>query len=168
MGFRTVGGRLRRRHFTLVEMMVVIAIIIAILGITGGAYVVVQERMAISRTQTLINRVATVLDDLKTKYGFYPPPYAAEDQNCFAWNCDMRNWRNIPDEYIDEYKKKINYGAMLEEYGEDDVVLRDEWGNAIRYQVPGEKNRRTFDLKSAGPNEKFEDQYDVDSDDIIN
>ncbi len=62
----------RRRAFTLIELLTVIAIIGVLAGITFGVVRGVQNRAAISQCRTELAALAAALESYKRQYGDYP------------------------------------------------------------------------------------------------
>jgi prepilin-type N-terminal cleavage/methylation domain-containing protein len=62
----------RRRAFTLIELLTVIAIIGVLAGITFGVVTGVQNRAAISQARTELAALAAALESYKRQYGDYP------------------------------------------------------------------------------------------------
>jgi len=62
-----------RRAFTLIEMLVVIAIIGILAGLILGVLPAVQEKKIRGRVHAELEAVATVIESYKEKKGFYPP-----------------------------------------------------------------------------------------------
>jgi prepilin-type N-terminal cleavage/methylation domain-containing protein len=71
--FRAPRAALRVRGFTLIEMLVVIAIIGILAGLLLGVLPAIQEKKIRSRVKTELTAVETVIESYKQKKGFYPP-----------------------------------------------------------------------------------------------
>lgn len=74
--FSTTDGRLspaaRRAAFSLVEMLVVIAVIGILAALVVGGASHFRETSVRARVQTELNQVATAIETYHKKYGFYP------------------------------------------------------------------------------------------------
>jgi prepilin-type N-terminal cleavage/methylation domain-containing protein len=62
-----------RRAFTLVEMLVVIAVIAILAAIIFPAFGNIKRRAAIQKAQTELKLVASAIQNYKLQYGQYPP-----------------------------------------------------------------------------------------------
>ncbi len=69
---------MKRKGFTLIELMVVIAIIIILAAVAIPNYLSMTERAKKSRVASDFSAVATALETFRTDWGKYPPITAAE------------------------------------------------------------------------------------------
>lgn len=63
---------LKRRNFSLIEIMMIIAIIAILAGLSFGAYRGIQKGQAKAKTEATVNAIHVALQAFKTKYGYYP------------------------------------------------------------------------------------------------
>ena len=72
--FRRVSPALRQAQagFTLIEMMIVIAIIGLLMGLVGVQVIKRLDESRVSATKIQIKQLMTVLDDFRRVCGFYP------------------------------------------------------------------------------------------------
>jgi prepilin-type N-terminal cleavage/methylation domain-containing protein len=66
---------LGRRAFTLVEMLVVIAVIATLAAMIFPAFGLIKRRAAIQKAQTELKLVASAITDYKNQYRHYPPDH---------------------------------------------------------------------------------------------
>ncbi len=67
--------------FTLIEMMVVTAIIAVLASLTFGGMSYYDQKMKYSRTEVLIASIERALEDYKSDNGFYPQNITDVDGN---------------------------------------------------------------------------------------
>ena len=120
--------RLRRRAFTLVEMLLVITIIgiLAALVVPKMMGRSEQARQAAARAD--IAAIKTSLDSFEVDNGYYPKSL----QDLVQPPRDARNW----------------HGPYL------DKLPQDPWGFDYLYAQPGRHNATSYDLSSVGPDGK--------------
>jgi prepilin-type N-terminal cleavage/methylation domain-containing protein len=64
-----------RRAFTLVEMLVVIAVIATLAAMIFPAFSALKRKAAVQKAQTELKLVASAITDYKRQYGHYPPDH---------------------------------------------------------------------------------------------
>jgi prepilin-type N-terminal cleavage/methylation domain-containing protein len=76
--FRTTSNR----AMTIMELLMVIAIMAIVAGLVVGLSAVAGEKKKISRAQAELNRLVTLIENYKSKVGMYPPAnLAAPEKN---------------------------------------------------------------------------------------
>ncbi len=127
-------GRLRRRGFTLLEIMLVLVIIAAIAGIAVVNIGSFQERGFRRTASAEISNLKTMLESYKLEVGTYPSQlsHLHEQPSDLA---DPTKWMKIS-------KKPIN---------------PDPWGRPYEYTVNGSD----FELRSLGPDGQSGTEDDV-------
>ncbi len=124
---KVLGSRWRRRGFTLVELLVVLAILGLLVGLVGPQ---VMKALGGSKTKTAriqIEDLSATLDIYRLELGRYPTTNDGL-QALVENTAGASNW-NGP------YLKK-------------NKVPQDPWGNDYQYRSPGEHG--SFDLWSLG------------------
>ncbi len=120
----------RQAGFTLLEILVVIAILGLLIGLVAPAALRQLGGARVSVARQSIERLASVLDLYKLDVGSYP----TTDQGLTALNA-----------------KPSNVATWNGPYLKGDGAPLDPWSRPYTYQSPG-RNGREFDLCSRGPN----------------
>src|SRR5262245_30049920 len=107
--------------FTLIEMMIVIAIIGLIMGLVGLQVTKKLDESRVSTTKIQIKQLGTALDDFRRYCGFYPTTDQGLDALLKAPS--GRECKNYPAEGVLNAKK----------------VPQDAWGNDYQYTSDGNK-----------------------------
>ena len=63
---------MRKKTFTLVEMLCVVAIIAILCGIIFGASGAIRSRNAEIKTRAMLKEIEIALEECKQKFGYYP------------------------------------------------------------------------------------------------
>ena len=142
-----LGTRVARRAFTLIELLIVIAILLAI-----GSLVVVnliprgeQAKADVQRVQ--LDQIVSALKQFRLDLDRWP---TEEEGLEVLWQTESLE---------DEADQQRWRGAYLE-----DPVSQDRWSNDLLYRFPGEiRGESYFDLISVGP-----DGEEGTEDDITN
>jgi general secretion pathway protein G len=125
------AGRMLRRAFTLVELLLVLTILAILAGVVLPNMVGKTQQAKIARAQTEIATFTTALNMFEVDNGFFP------------------RGRNGLTALVQRPSNAQNWhGPYL---AEKSFVPPDPWGNGYIYECPGKHNPSTFDLMSMGP-----------------
>ncbi len=154
--------RQTRRAFSLIELLVVVAIIVILAGIVIGALIKVNKNRDIAQTKVTIKNIRLKLEEYASdNNGIYP---TGEDTSSAAvfrvLSGDPTGRGDTPtrDVYWSELNNNRNPSLVGTSQGRK--VILDGFGNTIRYQaaldengdlVQSVKNDGDFDLWSTGP-----------------
>lgn len=150
-----------QKGFTLLELMVVIAIIAVLFSITVAGVGWYREKTKISTTEVLIKSVGRALDEYKLDNNGYPSGDGGEISTSEVYAVlygDMDGDEN-PDSgatvYLPELDPKLTGAKNNVRKSGSNYVVVDGWKNPLRYQSPGEMNpEESFDLWSLGKDGK--------------
>lgn len=132
----------RTRGFTLIEVMIVIAIILALTTIVGIAVLGRKSQADTKLAQVDLNNIKSALDQFKLDYGRWP---TEEEGITVLWDKESLD----PDSDQSQYLS----GGYLKE-----PMPNDRWGNPFNYRFPSSREDETqYDLWSNGPNGEDED-----------
>jgi general secretion pathway protein G len=116
--------------FTLIEMMIVVAIIGLIMGMVGLNVMRKFDEARVDTTKNQIRQLGLVLDDFKRVCGNYPSTEQGLDALIHKENAaNCKNW---------------------EEFIKGGKLPKDAWNNDFLYQVGGDK----YEIKSLGSDGK--------------
>ena len=138
------NGKMRKKNFTLIELMIVILIIGTLAAMVIPRFIKRAEQAKIARAKLDINlNIATALDLYELDNGFYP----TTEQGLNAL-LTKPTTPPIPPNWRGPYLKKKPI---------------DPWGNPYVYICPGKHNPDSYDLYSYG-----KDGVEGGGDDITN
>ena len=119
----------RRTCFTMVELLLVLAILATLAAIVVPKFTGRSEQARVTATKTEIASVELALDAFEVDNGFYP-----EGEN------------GLLDLYEEPSDAPSWHGPYLKK-----PITNDPWGNPYTYTCPGTHNTRGYDLRSMGP-----------------
>ena len=153
------------KKFTLVEVLVSIAVIAILFGMAIGATSYVKTKIARSSTQTTMKLIEMAFAKYKNEIGMYPYAISSEPQELYlekvtfsSADLKVKLWGFFSDVTADDNNPKIR-GISLE-YDSSTTPHRfyilDGWKNRILYINPGVFNTESFDLISKGGDGTFD------------
>ncbi|MCP3967940.1 MAG: type II secretion system protein [Lentisphaerae bacterium] len=178
------------RHFSLVEMLVVMAIIAVLLAMGAGSYQVARRALSKSRTEALLTKVKLALESYKSKHGYYPLKDGHITNNNYKQHEEGVPFFLDYDATKPNFNKFIDVGKIKKDESVDldgTFYLKDGWngnnseanvgdeaekkikkmktegkpGGLILYRCPGGKSPQSFDLYSAGNDRELGTDDDI-------
>ncbi|MGE9270166.1 MAG: type II secretion system protein GspG [Verrucomicrobiales bacterium] len=145
------------KGFTLIEMLVVVAIIAVLSGITVGGFALVSRQQDLKKAKLQIELLQLKLEDYKLENGDYPESLSAvgegQTQVIYKALFPIEEDAKI---YLDQLDPDNDtQGWLGRQEAEDNVgeglVIYDPWGNEYYYRTSPNSANPDFDLWSAGP-----------------
>lgn len=139
---RTVRTQQYNRHrgFSLIELLLVLAILGVLAAIVVPKLGGQSEKARITTTRTQIGNLSTALSNFEIDNGRYPS--TSEGLKALV-------------------EKPSNAIGWEQPYIESGVVPKDPWGNDYIYVYPGTRNQYGYDLYSAGPDQNQGSEDDI-------
>lgn len=133
---------MRRQGFSLIEIMIVLAIIVLISGLVGFALLSRRDEATVSKAQIDINTLKNALLDFNRRYGRYP----TEDEGlAVLWSSST-----VDPELEDQWSATVSSN-----------MANDPWGNPWEYNPEGLRREGYYDLSSNGPDGEPETEDDI-------
>jgi len=130
--------RRARGGFTLVELLLVLAILATLAAIVIPKFAGRSEQAKVAAANTQISYFSTALDAFEVDNGYYPK--SEEGLNALVEQPkDATNWK----------------GYLRQE------VPNDPWGRPYVYEYPGKHNDKGYDLMSPGPDGESGNEDDI-------
>lgn len=166
----------REGGFTLVEMIIVIAVILILISLMIGLIVTITDRAHYQKTEAVIKMLDDGCKTYKAEYNVYPPNDKGDSRNLHFYLGKERIKVLDKDTNIKTTRPPIVEfrGDMLEETKtvpdpKNPVPVVDAWGQKVQYRTPGQWNKKHVDLWSSGKNGRDElDPALKDFDDVVN
>ena len=143
--------------FTLIEVLMVCALLAFLMAIMVGGYSIASTKMAEADCRATMEKIATALEAYKAKHGYYIQAATAGD----AFYVDAPITGSDFSDFLTDFEKMKKTGALIEVTSGGRSYLVDPYGTAYRYQCPGANNRMTFDIYSAGPDATWDNEDDL-------
>lgn len=178
------------RYYSLVEMLMVMAIIAILVGIGAGGYTVGRRWLSQSRTEGLLAKIKLAIESYKNDKGYYPLPSVAPAASAvnFRLDANVKDFtgslpspddhlqpRNNMSNFMDYAKLRDDQSVKVTRTDYYEYFVKDAWNTpagsetfgAIKYRCPGLINKTSFDLYSAGHDRKFAANPEVNKEDDI-
>lgn len=133
---------LRRRAFSLIEIMIVLAIIVMISGLVGFALLSRRDEARVNEAEIKINTLKGALLDFNRRYGRYP---TEEEGLAVLWSSET-----VDPEIEDRWSESLS-----------ESMPNDPWGNPWEYDPDGVRREGYYDLSSNGPDGEPETEDDI-------
>ena len=142
----------RARGFTLVEMIIVIAVVLVVASLALGLVASNTDESKRLHTEMLIQNLDLACKGYRNERGAYPP-----DDRFVA---HLGKERIVPIDAASMTKRPPFMTFRKDQVDAAGAVI-DAWDRPIRYKAPGLRNTTHVDLWSAGPNGQDGDVDDV-------
>ena len=140
----------RARGFTLVEMIIVVAVVLVVASLALGLFASNIDETKRLHTEMLIQNLDLACKAYQAENAAYPPELSRLFQPRVKALDGAASTTRPP--YLELRADWVNPATS-------EVV--DAWGGKIRYANPGQRNKTRVDLWSAGPNGQDGDVDDV-------
>ena len=143
---------MKKRFFTLIEIIAVVAIIAILAGLTVGVSSLVMRKASDTKTTAAIKYVEMALVKFKKDNGYYPQTGGTAVLSFRKDSTDLLG------KYFDEKFRSANTRPFP---GDADLLyVVDGYGNPMIYNCPGYFNKGKYDFGSAGKDQRIGDGHD--------
>ncbi len=166
----------RAPAFTLIELMVVIAIILVLASMTIGGLGWYKRKAAVGKTTVLMSSIGQALEAYRLENGFLPQGTGDDDSTAQVYIAlygdgelvydpasDQVTVKTQPDGkpdsgatiHLDMLNPELSGSRRNVRSSAGKYIIIDAWARPFRYESPGEMNPEDdFDLWSLGPDGK--------------
>ncbi len=143
---------MRQRRYTMVEILVVIAILVILAGMTLASVGYVMRKAAEANIQAQLKAVCTALAQYESEWGFFPQQTGTDD-----------NALGLKTTFVNSFasssgKQYLNWAApdfrSDGDPADPGTYCLDAFDGRIFYLCPGAMNPESYDLWSTGHDEK--------------
>ncbi|MCK4982869.1 MAG: prepilin-type N-terminal cleavage/methylation domain-containing protein [Victivallaceae bacterium] len=124
--FNKHTGNIIIRPYSLVEMLVVIAIIAILAGIGAGGYTVARRWLSQSRTEALLAKLKIAIESYKNDKGYYPLPHIDPTS-------ELNNPENVPCFRLDANNKDYDADVSNPMPTDPEYIPRNNMNNFVDY-----------------------------------
>ena len=158
---------LKKRYFTLIEILVVCGIIAILAGMGFAGYRYAMNSGRESSTKALVKQISVALENCRNKFGFYPDSanwddiVIAVDGNGIPQSIQFGSVTYAVNDTVSTRQQFFKHFISLVDVEsvkaarDSSGALRDSWGNLIYYRYPGLVNDTAFDIISPGSDGRF-------------
>ncbi len=159
---------MKKFSFTLIEIVMVVALLAVLAGIAIGGYSYANNSARESATRAVIKQIEAALESGKVKHGFYSTALGTGNhiQLLDTGGADIADnalnirWGNVPERYVKDFRKMLDLES-LRQYIDADGELCDAWGNKLLYTSPDTANHKAFTVRSIGPDNTANNADDI-------
>ena len=154
---------MRKRYFTLVELLAVMVVIIILAGITVGGIMFATGKADNAKTIAKMTEFEAALEEYKNDYGVYPI-YPTEDKASGERNyagCKLDLSNSAWDKFMNRTKNKKDRPYI----NADDAEYKDGFDNAFFYSFPNnikERNSTKYVMWSMGSDGYHGNKSDIE------
>lgn len=150
-----------KRGFTLVETLVVIAIIVILASLVAGGLSLIRDKQAREKARVQIHLLATGLEEYKLDNGDYPQSTSADGSNStnVLYKALYFDAASAPEGssqarvYVSDLNPASKNQMWLQGTGEGAKII-DPWKQEYRYRTGTSATNPDFDLWSSGKDQK--------------
>lgn len=137
--------RMRRAAFTLIEVMIVLAIVLALSTLVGIAVFARRDQAKVNFAEIDLNNIQSAMEQFRFDFERYPTD---EEGIAVLWNSELLDAESDTEKYT-EYLQK--------------PMPNDRWGNEWGYRAESETREGKYDLWSNGPDGEEGTEDDITS-----
>jgi general secretion pathway protein G len=157
----------RARGFTLLEMVIVIAVILVLASLALGLFASNIDESKRLHTEMLIQNLDMACKNYRGSAGFYPPDDKGDSRNLHFYLGQPRvktldaGATTFGASFLDFRADWLEPGTGAPDPKNNPLPVIDAWGRKLRYKCPGVRNPAHVDLWSPGANGQDGDVDDL-------